>query len=280
MGQMTLAVVTDVDGCVIDHATYSHAATDAALSRLQQAHVPVVLCSSKTRAELERLQQELGLSDPFISENGGAVFSALGTFPFPLPGAIRRAAYEVVELARPHDQVVAILNQVAEREALPVTTFSSLSVQEVADDCGLSLPEARLAKLREYDEPFRLATPDPAARARLSRALRSAGLRCLTGGRYDHAVSGTDKGTAVALLRRCYARARGEMTMIGLGDAINDVELLKAVDIPIVVRGPDAAMTAAVADQVRGARVTSAIGPAGWSEAIMALLDERMAPSM
>jgi hypothetical protein len=51
------------------------------------------------------------------------------------------------------------------------------------------------------------------------------------------------------------------------------------VDIPIVVRGPDAAMTAAVVDHVRGARVTTATGPAGWSEAVMGLLDERLASS-
>jgi mannosyl-3-phosphoglycerate phosphatase len=266
--------MTDVDGCLRERADLTRSAADAALGRLKEAGVPVILCSSMTRAELERVRQELGLSDPFISENGGALFAPVGAFPFPLAGAIQRDTYEVVEFGKPHRDVLGVLKRVAAREGIPVATFSDMSVQEVAGDCGLSLAAARLAKLREYDEPYRVTEPDPSARSRLCSALKSAGLRCSSDGRYDHVTSGANKGLAAVFVRRCYQRQWGHVTTVGLGAAADDLELLKAVDVSIVVRGPDAQAAADLAARVRGARVTSAVGPAGWSEAVVAILDE------
>jgi mannosyl-3-phosphoglycerate phosphatase len=272
--QRQLIVMTDVDGCLIDRAECSHTAADAALGCLNRAGIPVILCSSKTRAELERVRQELGLSDPFISENGGALFSPIGAFRFPLPGAVRRDVYEVVEFGKPRRDVLAVLERVAAHEGVTVATFSDISVQDVANDCGLMLAAARLAKLREYDELYRVRSADPSARPRLCRALRSAGLRCASARRYDHVTSGANKGLAAVFVRRCYQRQWGHVTTVGLGDAAGDLELLEAVDVPIVVRGADPEVAVAVAAQVRGARVTTAAGPAGWSEAVVAIVDQ------
>jgi mannosyl-3-phosphoglycerate phosphatase len=278
-----VVVVSDVDGCIVDRRTRAHAEADEAVVRLRQAGVPLVLCSSRTRAELERFRQELSVADPFIAENGGAIFVPAGAFRLPPAGTVRRGAYDVMELGRPHREVLQRLLAVAARVGVDVTTFSDMSVQRVAAECGLSLADARLAKLREYDEPFRLVEADADARAKLRRSLRSAGVRCTSGGQFDHVTLATDKGVATALLRRFYARAWGDVTMVGLGGGEDDVELLRAVDVPIVVRWDDADATATVVEQVRRARVTTLEGPAGWGEAVCALLDDaepfRPAPS-
>lgn len=274
-----LVVVTDVDGCLIDHATYSHSAADPAIRRLKAAGIPLVLCSSKTRVELERIQEELGLTAPFVAENGGALYVPAGAFPFSVPGARHVGGYEVLEFGRPYDEVLATLLKTAMRLGLDVTTFSGMSVQRVAEDCGLSLAEAQLAKLREYDEPFRLVVPDPAARTRLCRALRGAGLRCSAGGRYDHVTGGTDKGAPVATIRRLYTRMFGELAIVGLGDSLNDLELLTAVDIPVVVRNPASDTSDLLLRGVRGATLTSQTGPAGWQEAVASILDSNATPN-
>jgi mannosyl-3-phosphoglycerate phosphatase len=255
--QARLVLITDVDGCLVDRATLAHAAAHEAVDRVRRSGVPLVLCSSRTRAEIERLREELQVADPFITENGGALFSPIGTFPFALSGAVRKGAYDIVELGRPHRQVLHLLVTTAARVGVEITTFSDMSVQRVAAECGLSLADARLAKLREYDEPFCLVEPDDAARTKLCRSLRSAGLRCANGGRYDHVTLATDKGVAVGLLRRFYAREWGDVTTVGLGGVENDIEWLRAVDVPVVVR-PCA---------------TATEGPVGWSEAVLGLLD-------
>jgi mannosyl-3-phosphoglycerate phosphatase len=272
--QTKLVIVSDVDGCLIDRDTHSHADADQAVERIAQAGVPLVPCSSRTRVEIERLREELGVADPFIAENGGAIYLPNGAVPFPPAGAVRRGSYDVVELGRPHRQVLQLLIATAARLKLDITTFSDMSVQRVAAECGLSLADARLAKLREHDEPFRLVEPDPDVRAKLRRALRTAGLRCTTGRQYDHVTMATDMGVAVALLRRFYMRTFSNVTVVGLGSGENDLDLLRAVDVPIVVRSPDGSETETLSQHLRKARVTTLDGPAGWSEAVLALLDD------
>ncbi len=198
-----------------------------------------------------------------------------GVFPFAVPGARRVAGYEVLEFGRRHEEVLAILNKTAARLGVDIATFSGMSVQAVAEDCGLSLAQARLAKLREYDEPYRLAVPNPAARTRLLRALRSAGLRCSTGGRYDHVTLGSHKGAPVAGLRKLYSQVLEEAVLVGFGDSLNDLELLNAVDIPIIVRNDASGTSGLLQREVRGATVTRNEGPAGWHEAVTSLLDAR-----
>lgn len=147
-----------------------------------------------------------------------------------------------------------------------------MSIEEVAAASGLSRRAASLAKRRDYDEPFRMADSDPAARSRLLLALRDAGVRVLSGGRFDHAIGDADKGRAAAFLRRLYRKAFGPTTTVGLGDALNDAPLLRSVDVPIIVRGPSSPQ---VHQEVPWARVTQPEGPAGWREAVLSILEER-----
>ncbi|MFB3136761.1 MAG: HAD hydrolase family protein [Nitrospirales bacterium] len=81
MGQTTrLVIFTDLDGSLLDTETYRFDAARAALEELTARQVPLVLCTSKTRAEVEPLRQELGITDPFIVENGGASIFLARTF--------------------------------------------------------------------------------------------------------------------------------------------------------------------------------------------------------
>lgn len=269
---LALVIISDVDACLIDGHTYSARTAGEAVARLNRCGVPLVLCSSKTRAELEELRQQLGLECPFISENGAALHVPEGYFPFEIPGALRIGSGDVVVFGRVYAQVVAMLHDAAQAAGVRVEGFSDMSVEQVAAETGLSLHAASLAKRREYDEPFRVVEPDADASSRLSHALRDAGVRVMAGGRFDHATGEADKGRATAFLRRLYRKAFGPMTTVGFGDALNDVPLLRSVDVPIIVRGPSAAQ---VHEEVPWARITSSPGPAGWRQAVLSILEER-----
>ena len=114
-----------------------------ALARIEREHLPLVFSSSKTRAELELIQQELGLHHPFICENGAAVFVPRGYFDFTVAPAIDVAGYEVVEFGKPYTEVVASLHRAAHRLDMEVIGFSDMSVEDVANECDLSLLQAR-----------------------------------------------------------------------------------------------------------------------------------------
>jgi hypothetical protein len=59
--QDTLLVFSDLDGSLLDIHTYEWQPAMPWLDRLQDNQVPVILCSSKTAAEMLDIQQDLGL---------------------------------------------------------------------------------------------------------------------------------------------------------------------------------------------------------------------------
>ena len=268
-----LVVFTDLDGSLLDHESYSFAPAGEALALLAAKGIPLVLCSSKTRAEMEILQQDLRVAHPFLSENGGALFLPRRYFPFLISDGRSIAGYGAIEFGRPYYQLVETLHRVANELEIPVVGFSDMTIEEVAKDCKLSLMAARLAKLREYDEPFRILDSGLAARSRLFKVLHRAGLRCTRGGRYHHLTGVTDKGLGVRTLKSLYRQAWGKVVAVGLGDGHNDLSLLQEAEIPIVVQNPASDATARLLRKVPTARLTDAPGPQGWNEAILEVVN-------
>ena len=86
-------VLTDLDGTLLDFQTYRAGVARRGLSQLQARKIPVAFCSSKTREEQEWYRRELKVTDPFIAENGAAVFVPDGYFYPPGIGASIRRGY-------------------------------------------------------------------------------------------------------------------------------------------------------------------------------------------
>jgi predicted mannosyl-3-phosphoglycerate phosphatase (HAD superfamily) len=96
------------------------------------------------------------------------------------------------------------------------------------------------------------------------------------GGRCHYVVADADKGRATAMLRRLYRKACGPLTLVGLGHALDDVPLLRSVDVPFVVRSADEPATRQVLDHVPWAEVTRQTGAAGWRDAVITMLGRRV----
>jgi mannosyl-3-phosphoglycerate phosphatase len=271
---MRLVIVTDLDGTLLDANTYAVGLAIGTLRRVMDLGVPLVLSSSKTKAEMEAIRRRFGIVGPFVVENGGAIVASAGYFVRPMPGAVIGDERFTLELGRPYAEIVDVLRAVAAAEHVTVVGFADMTVSEVAADCGLPLLDAQLAKLRQYDEPFRLMGADPGARSRFLKALRRQGVRVVSGGRYDHATGDSDKGRAVTVLRTLFNEEGDRVVMVGLGDGLNDMSMLRAVDQPIIVRNDTNGATARLARKVSTATITQASGPAGWAEAVTCLLDQ------
>ena len=268
-------VFTDLDGCLLDSQTYSFEAARPALERLQADHIPVVLVSSKTRAEIEPLRQQLDHQGPFIVENGGAVFVPIGTFAFPLERARRRAAYQVIELGTPYAMLRDVLKQIEETVGTPLTGFGDLSIDDIMKLTGLPREAALRAKLREYDEPYIVHGPTRIVEE-VCRQIVTRGLQWTQGGRFFHLTGLNNKGQAALKLLHCYKRQwdldgeQSRVETVGLGDSLNDLPLLIAVDHPVLVQKPDGSYD----HEIDLPRLIHApgIGPVGWNHAILDLL--------
>ena len=196
-GQAHMTIVfTDLDGTLLDDENYSWEAARPALEELRRRGIPCVLVTSKTRAEVEFWRNLMENSDPFIVENGAAVFIPKGYFPFQIPGAITRGKFEVLEWGTPYGVLIAALEEASRSARCKVVGFHQMTAQAVSEACGMPLDQAVLAKQREYDEPFRIV--EPARADALLSELEARGLHWTEGGRFHHVCGPNDK----ALLRR------------------------------------------------------------------------------
>jgi len=260
-------VFTDLDGTLLDRKDYRCDDAVPALELLRRRDVPLVFATSKTRAEVEYWRTRLKNPDPFIVENGGAVFVPRGYFPFPVPGARLSDGYEVVEFGDSYPHLVQTLRQASLAVGVPVRGFHQMTAEEVGRECNMSLEQATLALLRGYDEPFMIL--DKPGAPRLLAAIEASGRRWHEGGRFHHITGDNDKAQAVDLLTALYERAFGSAETIGLGDAAADLPFLRRVGRAFLIASEHvAALKRALPQAVVSARP----GPAGWRDSIFGAL--------
>ena len=262
---MQTVIFTDLDGTLLHPRTYSFEEAEQALDMVRSRSIPLVLCSSKTGREIEVYRRRLGNKHPFIAENGGGVFIPAGYFRFAVEGEPRND-YTMISIGSSYREIREHFTRLRERFKARVKGFGDMSVEEVVEATGLPRDEAVLAKEREFDEPFAFqGEPDDG----FLKAIEEEGLRW-TRGRLYHIMGENDKGNAVRMLKTCYEREFGEIASIGLGDGMNDLPLLNAVDHPVLVQKEDGSYEENIS--MRNLIKADGIGPEGWNREVMRLL--------
>ncbi len=268
---MAVILFTDLDGTLLNGETYNYQATLPVLETLKQKGIPVIPVTSKTRAEVETLIQTVGITDPFVVENGSAIFIPRDTCPFALPEGEDDGPYRVVALGVAYVMARAGLRVLAQEIGRPLKGFGDFSVEQIQTLTGLSETDAQQAKAREFSEPF--MTPKNVTPETLRDAAESIGFQVVVGDRFSHLIAGSaGKGVAVRQLVEHYRTTlpKGEtITTVGLGNSPNDLAMLEAVDHAIVLPGP-----AGPNDQLkdRGWTLAPAPAPEGWAMAVEQML--------
>jgi mannosyl-3-phosphoglycerate phosphatase len=282
-------VFTDLDGTLLDHDTYGWEAASPALTQCRERGVPIILVSSKTRAEMDNLRRRMGLSMPFISENGGGIFFPREAFPLPPEGGapagdppgLRPPAGTgsaeglglwVISLGVSYPQLVQALGAIRRELDWPLRGFSDMGIEEISRLTGLGSKEARLAAMREYDEPFILEGSVPKDLTPLYRGAEERGLLITSGGRFYHLQGKNDKGVAMERLLGWYRSDHKGVVTIALGDSPNDFAMLERADIPVLIRSqrtfPD------LKHRIPGLRISGQSGPAGWNSVVSRILSQ------
>jgi mannosyl-3-phosphoglycerate phosphatase family protein len=267
-------IFTDLDGTLLDFYTYSYGKALPALGYIRKREIPLIICTSKTKAEIEVYQQKIKNRHPFIAENGGAIFIPKNYFKTMITGLTERNGYFIKELGTPYRILREKLTEIAGRFNQEIKGFGDMSAQEIHKKYGLHLKEARLSKKREYDEPFNFVTlPDEKIVRNMEKEFAKAGLHMVKGGRFFHLMGKNDKGKAARLLRKMYEKEWQKKTIaIGIGDSLNDLPLLLEVDLPVVVKLNTGGYEEEVVKQLKGPLLTKGIGPEGWNEAVLQIL--------
>ncbi|MFG6094014.1 HAD-IIB family hydrolase [Leptothoe sp. ISB3NOV94-8A] len=268
-----LIIFTDLDGTLLNSETYDYAATVPIIQQLKSLKIPVVPVTSKTRAEVSTLRKDVGLTDPFVTENGSGIFVEVNHNPFPEPPGEQEADYYVVELGCPYVQARAGLRVIANELRHSLLGFGDMTITRLQKYTGLSANDAQEAKAREFSEPF--ITPKALTAGQIVEAVESMGFKVVVGDRFSHLIGPeAGKGNAVKRLVALYQSIlppEETIVTIGLGNSPNDLDMLEHVDHPIVlpgVQGPHPQLGN------RSWEIAPSPAPQGWVEAVTSICQQ------
>lgn len=274
---MQTVIFSDLDGTLLDHYSYSHSPADKRIRELEEQHIPLVLCTSKTRAELLELRNRFKNHHPFIVENGAAIFIPVGYFPEKPTECRSQGGFWIKELSHRRDHWLELLNRQKPEFGSEFRHFQQIGPKGIAELTGLTLEAAALANQREYGEPIAWSG-NSAREAAFKTALERQGAQLLRGGRFLHLSGACNKGKALKWLASCYQLGHSIPPItIAAGDSHNDIAMLEAADWSLIVRSP--VHPPPKLQKKSHVLISSLEGPAGWSEGLGKILAETNQPT-
>jgi mannosyl-3-phosphoglycerate phosphatase len=269
-----IIIFTDLDGTILNES-YAFDVALPALALIENHKIPLVLCSSKTRSEIELYRVKLNNDHPFICENGGGVFIPIGYFgPNVIIPAHHRALnnqYDVITLGANYSELREAIIKLR-KEGFSIKGFGDMSAEEISQVMELTIQEAKMAQQRDFDEPFFYEDKEQKIDDLLN-SIKQKGLSA-TKGRIYHLLGQSDKGKAVSILIDLYKRKYGAVTTMGIGDSQNDLPMMEKVDIPIVVQKSDGTYDDSI--MIPNLIRAQGIGPSGWNDAMISLIPKLM----
>ncbi|MBO9163448.1 MAG: mannosyl-3-phosphoglycerate phosphatase-related protein, partial [Escherichia coli] len=253
---------SDLDGTLLDSHSYDWQPAAPWLSRLREANVPVILCSSKTSAEMLYLQKTLGLQGlPLIAENGAVIQLAeqwqdIDGFPRIISGIS-------------HGEISQVLNTLREKEHFKFTTFDDVDDATIAEWTGLSRSQAALTQLHEASVTLIWRDSDERM-AQFTARLNELGLQFMQGARFWHVLDASaGKDQAANWIIATYQQLSGKRpTTLGLGDGPNDAPLLEVMDYAVIVKGLNRQGVHLHDEDPARVWRTQREGPEGWREGL------------
>ena len=246
-------IFTDLDGTLLNHDDYSFDEAKDMISFLNKNKIPIIFTTSKTKKECEALQKKMSIADPFIVENGAAIF-------FPK----QDDSYKIIKLGLTHKEIKKFIDRV--KDKFEILNFSNMSITQIIKYTNLSYDEAKMASQREYSEPFLIK--DEKKLDKLEILANKYGLKIIKGGRFYHLLSiNQDKANALLYLMNYYK----DKVSIALGDSYNDINMLKVANIAILIpQNSDKFIDSNLPNLIKA----PCKGAKGWSESLKKVLKQ------
>jgi mannosyl-3-phosphoglycerate phosphatase len=269
-----LVLFTEPLGLLLRDGRPAWVEAEKALAEIARRNVPLIFASRGTRMELEFLRRKIGNQHPFLSENGGALFIPHGYFRARIPDATTTTReYHTIAYGRPYGEVTEALEEIAQKAGVDTVGFHQMSARETAENSGLPLKIAQLARMREFDEPFFFAGETPQAVARFEAAARARGFRCYRGDRFWHLTAGADAARGVRRLLELYrGERRARVRAVAIGSRASELAVLAATPQSILLPGLDGEFDPELLARLPGAKRCDSSGAAGWNNVVLNLL--------
>jgi mannosyl-3-phosphoglycerate phosphatase len=234
-----ILIFADLDGTILDDK-YTFTQVKPTIRKLLSLHAAIILTSSKTKSEIEFYKRKIRISDPFIAENGSAIVIPRKYFKIKYRFTKQSQQHNIIELGMSYATVRNKLALVRKKTGATITGFGDMTIEEIAENIGSSIELAKLAKNRQYDEPFKIIS---GCETEVLQAIEAEGLSYTKGGKYFHILGNTNKGKALAILKQFYLQEYQKILTISVGDSLNDLPMLELVNKPFMIDDEKGSLT-------------------------------------
>lgn len=267
-----LLVVTDLDGTLLD-SSYCWEAARGSVELLHQLNFPLVLNSSKTFAEMTELANDLSITTPLIAENGGVIVVPSDS---PLAATLKSdqsengCRLEFPGLSR--DFILEKAHSLRTENGYDFAGFADWNADEIARRTGLGVHSSKLAGERHATEPI-IWNDSESRWNKFVQGLSTHGIRAIRGGQFIHLMGDADKASSMLVVLRLFEESEPETNWVtvALGDSENDLAMLSAADLAVVIPNAHGNLLEPTAPKVFNAADS---GPVGWHDAMQAIIKD------
>jgi len=123
-------------------------------AELDEREIPCIWLSSHSRLQLDDPRRRAGHTEPFIAEDGCAVYLPEDYFHLKPPKTVRLGRFTCFPVAQRSPAAQDALESLSEESGVPVVPLRSLSPRELSQNIGLPNHEAEVVRQRDFDELF------------------------------------------------------------------------------------------------------------------------------
>ena len=258
-----ILIFTDLDGTLLNRDTFEFGTIKEYVKYLLSKNISIIPNSSKTEAEILEFNSELGEDLPFISENGAAVHNM---------DLINQSLPKKIILSREKNELLKIFKSKINDKLISKCKFVlSLKESEKSKIFGLTGEKLNSALKREFSIPI-LFEGTKNEKIDLSQLIKNNGLTLQDGGRITNLCDKTSKALAMKNVIRIFKKTEKQnLSIIGVGDNLNDLDMLKNCDIACLVFNDKFKLERINIDNCL---VSKKPAPEGWQEVVNLALDK------
>jgi D-glycerate 3-kinase len=247
---------------------------DEFCATLDHNAIPAVWVTSRSRLQVDEPRRRFGHGNPFIAEDGCAVYLPEDYFHLKGTETIRLGRFTTVPIAQILPAAKDALDTLSEETEVEVVPLKSLSPRELTQNTGLPQREAELARQRDFDELFFFAGAGDEDVTRFQNAATEKKIALRQHGVMWSAAVGANLRGCVRDLIKLYERAlRSHPSIIGIAGTAEAASLLPCCDRGIVLARHAEMETAA--QKHTKARVMGMFDETVWEQILEAVTTKR-----
>lgn len=262
---MEKVIFTDIDGTLLDSHFPDIKKMKKLVEKTLESGAHLILCSSKTELEQNRIKSNMDLHEPYIVENGGATIVPMDYFKKSkiTSSKIFQKNY-IIETGGSAHRIRSLLQKIRNEYDIDFKGVSDLSISELSKITKLPRDYASRMVKRKYSET--IVQIDNKNLPKFASIVEKEGLKIIPGGQYFDITLGNDKGTAVKILIDFFRKEySNNVIFFGIGDSKNDESMLGLMDLPMLVQKPNSSWESL---QMNNLQKLNGIGPTGWEIAL------------